>query len=1121
MNSSAFERIQASAGSGKTHTLTRRFLALLDDASYAERPFTGREDGQEPAGFSWSEIAAVTFTNKAAAEMRERVLFTLKKRALGKEGTPEQQRRAGEWVDVLLRRYSRLNIRTIDSLFVMLARLSALPLGLSPEFAPAFSLKEDFSPLLEALLDRARHGDAKLRRALITLCRAVLHEHEGTDKDHAGFLPKTSFIDTIWKLLEKQLGDPQALPPCLGRGEAQALGKHAALLGDSVRERAALLDNLLTDARIGMQSNFLGFLKKAHSGDIEGARGSAYWKKESLIDGCVLRQERDKVTEEMEEAFAGLKEACGRAQAIPSLRQGQITNASVLLTRALEADLKQFMREQAVVPLALLTVYADEVLKNPEKASEALCRFGARLHHLLIDEFQDTSRAQWPALEALALESLSKGGGFLYVGDMKQAIYGFRGGDARLFEEVVRLPSLTAIARPETTTLPCNWRSTPVIVLHNNAVFSRLEDSGFVSRLLEELYKAPESDEDAAVRKKSVVALREAFSDCAQRIPKKEVASSGYIRLERIEPVKGEAGEDRIAKLKNQIREPLKRLLSDLLTRRAPGEIAILTRTNDEASAAAELLLEWERNVLTENGLLLSARPILQEVLSLLEFLADPRNEQALYDFLAGPRVFGKASGIEREKLDAWLARVRVCVRQEQKQKDLQKQKRGDQQEQTQENVWLVKEFKHDYPDAWARWIRPFYAHADLTGAYDLIQEIFRRYSLFATHPNDAAFLRSFLEAAARAESEGCVGLGGFLDWWRSRGEEEKLPSPAACDAIRVLTTHKAKGLQFPVVIVPFDPYGSRHGQQGELIRQEVEGVDLLVRSVKALGGPWLERRAKDLQETLNALYVAWTRPQEELYAFWESNGKAKGRLLDVLTECLEWKDNIYEAGSPGGGGKTVSEAAPARAASGEAPAGGKNLLPDGQPEEPSQEIPRPMDWLPRLKIFRSRLDRARFSRRHRGLLAHACLEKIAPLLRQSAPPEAYARLVAACASAYPLPVPERTVGEITRMLLWLAGQTEIRSYLEKGIPEEDLGDERGRSLRADCIAHFPEESVVIEYKTSRGGAQLPHPRHEDQVAYYMRLTAQARKKRVRAFLVYLDQQTIIEVKAPCQANPS
>lgn len=179
------------------------------------------------------------------------------------------------------------------------------------------------------------------------------------------------------------------------------------------------------------------------------------------------------------------------------------------------------------------------------------------------------------------------------------------------------------------------------------------------------------------------------------------------------------------------------------------------------------------------------------------------------------------------------------------------------------------------------------------------------------------------------------------------------------------------------------------------------------------------------------------------------------------------------------------------------------------------------MSWLPRLKIFRSRLDRARFSRRHRGILAHACLEKIAPLLRQQAPPEAFSRLVAACANAYPLPVPERAVEEVTRMLLWLAGQPSMRPYLENGIPEEELGDERGRSLRADCIAHFPGESVIIEYKTSRGGAQLPQPRHRAQVEYYMRLTARARQTRVRAFLVYLDQQTIIEVEAPCQANPS
>ena len=134
------EQIRASAGSGKTYALTRRFIALLDDAAPYATPPAGRERAfARESSCAWSEILAATFTNKAAAEMKERVLATLKKRALGLDGAapspfpaanaaggrPLPDPAAGRWVETILRRYSALNLRTIDSLLTL---SSACPL---------------------------------------------------------------------------------------------------------------------------------------------------------------------------------------------------------------------------------------------------------------------------------------------------------------------------------------------------------------------------------------------------------------------------------------------------------------------------------------------------------------------------------------------------------------------------------------------------------------------------------------------------------------------------------------------------------------------------------------------------------------------------------------------------------------------------------------------------------------------------------------------------------------------------------------------------------------------------------------------------------------------------------
>ncbi|MDL2266655.1 UvrD-helicase domain-containing protein [Desulfovibrio sp. OttesenSCG-928-G15] len=187
-----FTQINASAGSGKTYTLTRRFLALLEKASPV--PSTGGcALHNSSAGYSLAEILAATFTNKAAAEMKNRVVRSLKEEALreraalyreqevppyhteqpdaqdaqpthparpraatAETGRTAPQYRLGNaerWVEQVLRHYSSLNIRTIDSLLATLVRLSALQLGLPPDFEPSFDPAEYFTPLYDALME--------------------------------------------------------------------------------------------------------------------------------------------------------------------------------------------------------------------------------------------------------------------------------------------------------------------------------------------------------------------------------------------------------------------------------------------------------------------------------------------------------------------------------------------------------------------------------------------------------------------------------------------------------------------------------------------------------------------------------------------------------------------------------------------------------------------------------------------------------------------------------------------------------------------------------------------------------------------------------------------------------
>ena len=139
-------QIKASAGSGKTHTLTERILSLL------------------ALGNDLTQIIAITFTNAAAEEMRSRVLSRLKTAALGLDTALMPRAKTQHLLSDILDNYSALNVRTIDSLLLQIVRTSSLKIHLSPDFVPVFNTQQTVEPFLEILSLRARQGDTKLAR---------------------------------------------------------------------------------------------------------------------------------------------------------------------------------------------------------------------------------------------------------------------------------------------------------------------------------------------------------------------------------------------------------------------------------------------------------------------------------------------------------------------------------------------------------------------------------------------------------------------------------------------------------------------------------------------------------------------------------------------------------------------------------------------------------------------------------------------------------------------------------------------------------------------------------------------------------------------------------------------
>ena len=1064
------EQITASAGSGKTYTLTRRFLERLAKALPEGGPsmclLEGEKNWKEgPAEYSLAGILAATFTNKAATEMQARVIRELKQQALAKDGgdpdfplKPEDARR---WLEVILRRFDAVNIRTIDSLLTLLVRLNALSLSLPPDFAPLFSLEEALLPLYDELLDAAANSpDGELEKRFRKACRALILHQRST-----GLAAGKTLFRRLQDIIDMAL-QGTALP-------SEEDGEKAAAMfmerHNSVTESAAALLSLCDAEGLGLIATGQNYLAKlAETRPMKMPSFKSVYATKDTLDEFLKKASQGNASSETEKAFRDCKSACRSiAEDGPALLTTIEYMPFVYLAKILLYQLDRIQEAEGFVPASRLSALALESLEEGG-VSDAFCRLGDTLAHLLFDEFQDTSTDQWQAIIPLVRECLSQGGSLTYVGDVKQAIYGWRGGNAELFDAVAEDPSLASMLEngAEHTTLNYNWRSFPAIVATNNRIFGRLAKPDFARRVLESMLPAT-TDEMLFAR--AVTGVSAAFAHCEQAVPEKNTEKGGYVRLKRI--------EERYAQnLYAEIKENLDKLIRDeLLPRRNPGEIAILVRKNVEAAMIAEWLAEWQIPVVTESSFRLGGHPLITRIMDTLSFLEYPLDDAAFWSAISGPELFGHCLVPKMSDLASWLSKTREYP-----------------------SGPLFLAFRREFPEAWRQTLAPFHDQAGLLSAYDMVCEIIRHCNLRERFPEHEPFLQRLAEVAHAAEDKGFSSLSAFLDFWAESGGEERVPMPENMDAVRILTMHKSKGLEFPVVIVPFH-------HQGDLAAKPLTVVAKNGMHLLTLRENDTEDAIRGTMEQINLLYVAWTRPAEELYAFITKTGfsasrSSMGKALEALLEDIPFKDDIYSYGEQPETRRAQISPLPLPEADLCVP-----FTANGPPANP-QPL---MSWLPRLKIFRNPMDGKGFTERQRGLLAHACLEAL------RFPPN-IARAVEQGMRAFPVPLPDPDAvkNDMANILAWYASLPEAPVWLRYGSQELPLMDTDGSIRRVDLLVDEPGKDVLaVEYKTGQ-----PSLDHTDQVRRYLSLLGPAIRRRhkrrgVAGVIVYLDRQEIVSVR--------
>jgi ATP-dependent exoDNAse (exonuclease V) beta subunit len=457
--------IRASAGTGKTFQLSNRFLALLLQGAPPER------------------ILASTFTRKAAGEIRSRILLRLARAASDRAALAEldeqlhcggelSRERCLELLVQLVRNLHQLRVGTLDSFFAQIARSLCLELGLSPHWTIVDDLDDARlrDEAIEAVLTGSRRDDLLRIYHLMT---------KGEAQRGVAELARTT-VNDVYSLFQET------------RREAwHALQRRTELRDD---ELADLVDELRTltlpDKR--MDSARAKDAEKAAAGDWDGlldnglaARvldGSCtYWRKPIPPQAVVLYQQ---LIEHVRAVVVG--------------RTANQTEGTYELLARFDVEYQRLKHERRAMRFEDVTRRLAQAA-HPGALGRLAFRLDAGIDHLLLDEFQDTAPPQWQVLRPIAQQVTEPGARrtFFCVGDVKQAIYGWRGGVAEIFDAVeLELEGL------EASPLNTSFRSSPAVIDVVNRVFRNVTRHDNLDRMTAAVHRWSEQFEEHETAKR-------------------------------------------------------------------------------------------------------------------------------------------------------------------------------------------------------------------------------------------------------------------------------------------------------------------------------------------------------------------------------------------------------------------------------------------------------------------------------------------------------------------------------------------------------------------------------------------------------------------------------------------
>ena len=838
-----YKVINASAGSGKTYALVQNLLTnCLKYSSQADKI---------------RNILALTFTNKAANEMKHRIIDWLKKFSLDTYETnndliniqeklknegfniplKDLHERSKKMLDYVLHHYSTLNIGTIDKFNAKLVRSFAQELGL----AQNFNLEINPEPFLIEAVDKMLEDigeENKISEAFMDFVNYTLDNNDRIDLNKTLYNSAKEYVqdkhyfqlnqnkDFDWEVYENTKKNLRKSIKELREDSVRIAEEVMSLL----KEKDLEVGDFFSGAN-GLAGFFEKFLKnktpklyltqeeedKRDENNCKGCSSKAKHKQSEILEILdYLRDHRKKIIDNHVEAE----------------KKQKILNALLPLkvNKDIQDKLAEIEKENDLVLLSKFNIMIHENLRE-EPTAFIYEKIGTKFSHYFFDEFQDTSLLQWQNFlplrdHAVSQEHMS----FTLVGDPKQSIYRFRGGDSQLMLDIINKKEKSPVfAKLEN--LENNYRSAKNIVHFNNQLYQ------FMSEFTEKEHQ-------------------EIFGKGSQQTAKSEM--EGRVRINLIENAakKSVFYDDATEKMRDDIE-------SCLDNGYRFSDITILCRGNFDIFTFSQLLGNLKVNykgeevyikTISESGLTLNLSLTLLALTEFLKWEENPKNFQFVVKMLYYLKVLGR---IEMEDFNTEIMEILALK--------------------TKSEMEVLIAEKYDLK----------LQSKDLLqlNLYNFIEHFLHE---FAVKDKETDFLFNYLEMLYGYSQNAGSTLKEFLKYWNEEANSKTIQASENVDAVQIMTIHKSKGLEFPVVLLPMKNaagskkssywFGTSSEEQLNSVNVNFFDTSLEIYDTEIADFNY-ENSYQEKIDQFCLQYVATTRAAEQLFFYIEKPNKSANHL--------------------------------------------------------------------------------------------------------------------------------------------------------------------------------------------------------------------------------------------------